>query len=183
MALGNEFWLDEAEKVFTLTTPVIEEMTELAMAEAVQVLFDMGFDFDASFVNAMAVQFAHNYSFELITGITTTSRNFVSGVTEDWINSGESIEVLFEQLAPMFGEARAELIGVTEITRLFADANREVWSKSGYVKKVKFLTAFDDLVCPICMPHNGEVSSIDSRTNKPPLHVKCRCFEVPEVTI
>lgn len=183
MALSNDFWLNEAEIVFQLTTPIVEEITELAMTDAVKVLIDLGFDFDSSFVNEAAVQFAHNYSFELITGITTTSRNFVSGTVEDWIKSGESIDTLFETLAPMFGDVRAEMIGVTEVTRIFADANREVWSKSGYVRKVKFLTAFDDLVCPICAPLNGEVHSIEDKKNKPPLHTKCRCFEVPEVTI
>lgn len=182
MALNNEYWLNDAEIMFTLTSPTIEDITKSAMEEAVQVMIDLGVEFDTSFVNAMAVEFAHNYSFELITGLTTTTRNFVASSIEDWILSGEGIDVLFETLAPMFGETRAELIGVTEITRIFADSNRAVWSKTGYVKKVKFMTAVDDLVCPICEPHNGEVNEIDSKV-KPPLHVKCRCFEIPEVTI
>lgn len=181
MALTDQFWMDEAQRVFTVVEPIVEDMTKVAMEDAVQTLIDLGFDFDASFINEMAVKMAHEYSFALVMGITKTSRNFVSGNIEDWIISGEPLEVLLEKLAPMFGDVRANMIGVTEVTRIFADANRDTWKKSGYVRKVKFMTVFDELVCEICAPHNGEIVDIDNNETKPPLHTKCRCFEVPQV--
>jgi hypothetical protein len=69
-----------------------------------------------------------------------------------WIDNGETLPQLIERLVPLFGEKRAELIAVTEVTRAFAEGNMVAWRESGVIQKRRWNTANDELVCPICGP-------------------------------
>jgi SPP1 gp7 family putative phage head morphogenesis protein len=53
------------------------------------------------------------------------------------------------------------------------EENRDV------VKRVQFLTAFDELVCPDCGSMNGVEFEIDEARGILPLHPWCRCTWVP----
>lgn len=48
--------------------------------------------------------------------------------------------------------------------------------------QVRWVTANDERVCPICRGLDGRVSSLlDAGRNKPPAHPNCRCNEVPVI--
>jgi SPP1 gp7 family putative phage head morphogenesis protein len=94
------------------------------------------------------------------------------------------LSALTEKLAPRFGPVRAEMIGVTETTRIFHDGNVLAWRASGLVKGEKWQTSMDDLVCPICEPMHDRETALGEQfgdVEGPPAHVNCRCWVHPVV--
>jgi len=82
--------------------------------------------------------------------------------------------------------ARARSIAASETTRILARAQKFMWRlgvKLGVldpnVAEVEWLTERDNLVCPICLPLDGETITLGEYLNggfdEPPLHVNCRC--------
>ena len=134
-------------------------------------------------LNSDALRFAKDYRYSLIRDITETTRNQVREAVTNWIQSGDPLSVLEAQLAPIFGSNRANMIAVTEVTRAFAEGNALAWQSTGFVSKVRFNTSRDDRVCPYCSPLAGEVFDVDDYGHKPPIHVRCRCFNTPVVDV
>jgi len=137
-------------------------------------------DFD--YVNTQVLDYARQYRYGLIKDITSTTRGQVQQAISDWIQSGQPLSVLEAQIAPIFGMARATAISVTEVTRVFAEGNAQAWMSTGIVNDVRFNTAEDDLVCKFCSPLDGQTFPVDDYGHKPPIHVRCRCFNTPVVS-
>ena len=83
---------------------------------------------------------------------------------------------------------RARVIAQTETTRVFAESRRLLFKQAG-LKRIRWRTANDELVCPICAPLNGKTGRLDGvnhpregRSYLPPAHVNCRCWFVEDVT-
>jgi len=91
----------------------------------------------------------NGYLKELYDQINQTSGKTLRRHMADWIESGEHLDVLKRDLEPMFGKSRAKRIAVTEITRSFVEGNIKTWHASGLVEQ--------------------------DPTQRPPLHVSCRC--------
>lgn len=134
-------------------------------------------DFD--FVNTSVIEYARTYRYELIKGITDTTRKQVQTLVSDWAGSGAPLSVLETQLTPLFGETRAASIAATEVTRVYAEGNTEAWESTGMVNSWQWMTAQDDLVCPICGGLDGETFGIGDIDARPPAHTNCRCWEQP----
>ena len=129
--------------------------------------------------NAKIIEYARKYRFEWIRDITETARRQTIRIITDWLRSGSPLSVLADALTPLFGEARAKRIAVTEITRLYARGNQIAWEGTGFVGAVKWMTSKDDLVCPICAPLDGTIIGIGDIDAHPPAHVNCRCWIQP----
>lgn len=102
------------------------------------------------------------------------------------------------QVEEFSGSTRAFRVANTETYRTGNFATREAYKQSGVVKKVKWYTAKDEMVCPNCGPLHGETVGIEenffdkgdtapvglkldySDTENPPLHPNCRCYIRPE---
>jgi SPP1 gp7 family putative phage head morphogenesis protein len=138
-------------------------------------------DFDV--VNQAALDYARRYRYEWIKSIMETTRAQVQQAISDWIQSGAPLPDLQATLTPIFGPMRAEMIAVTEVTRVYQEANVASWESTGFVDEVNYRTAKDDKVCPICSPLDGKTLPIKDTTDHPPKHVRCRCFTVPVVSI
>jgi len=82
-------------------------------------------DFDL--VNQTVLDYARAYKYKWIKKIEETTRTQVQQTMGEWIRSGEPLSTLESQLAPIFGAARAEMIAATEVTRVFAEGNRQAW--------------------------------------------------------
>lgn len=98
-------------------------------------------------------------------------------------SQAEGLDGLIELLTPVFGPNRADMIGITETTRVFVEAQRLAEANNPYTVAFRWLTSADEAVCPICGPMHGQVR----RKNEGyaggvdlPAHVRCRCHEVPE---
>ena len=142
-----------------------------------------GVSVDWSLVNQAAEQWARGMSLDLVKGITDTSRQHAANTIADWIETGGTMDDLEAALEPMFGPTRAQLVASTEVTRAFQNGNRIMWSESGVVDGVRWMTAADELVCPICGPRNGRQFGLDDEASHPPAHPRCRCYTQPVVNL
>jgi hypothetical protein len=146
-----------------------------------------GITFDAALVNAEAIAWAQSYSFNLVRGLTDTTRKLLQQATSTFMGTpGMTRGQLESLIEPAFGAARAEMIAVTEVTRAYSEATaqQQEWLESmGIRMRRVWLTLNDELVCPICGPFHGRQESdrgiwTDDGGNVydgPPAHPNCRC--------
>jgi len=177
------FWDDEESELWdALDELLIIALTNgvaggvAALPDAYKVLVD--FDW----VNQAVIDYARQYRYEWIKKINETTRRQVQQLIGDWIMTGDKLDVLESQLAPIFGAVRAEMIAATEVTRVYAEGNREAWESTGVVGGARWNTARDDLVCPICGPLDSTEIPLGDIAAYPPAHVRCRCWVTPIVS-
>jgi SPP1 gp7 family putative phage head morphogenesis protein len=111
---------------------------------------------------------------------------------EKWVNSGKPLSDLEDSLLKYYNPQRAKWIAVTETTRSFAMGNLNSWKAGGLVQGMRWHTAEDDIVCPICSPLAGKLVSLekgfshedlDQDIPHPPAHVMCRCWLQPVLVL
>lgn len=133
--------------------------------------------------NLAAMSWARGASYELVHGITETSRRVIQDALGDWVREGGAMEDLVNRLLPQFGQVRAEMIAVTESTNAYREGSRILYRDAG-VRRVQILTNRDDYVCPICRPYDGMIVDIEEGVpgvGFPAFHVRCRCFIRPVI--
>mgnify|MGYP000854565481 FL=1 len=99
--------------------------------------------------------------------------------TLDTVGSKEGLPQLVQALEPVFGRARAERIGVTETTRVFAESDLAVARSDPFIEYVRWNAANDELMCDVCAPLNGQVvpkGEMFEGDLMPPAHPNCRCW-------
>jgi hypothetical protein len=169
-----EFW-DKATEEFTNTVrPFLQELFEDQAAANVERL---GVGVDWSLINQRAATWASQYTFDLVTGITATTRETLQGAVSRYYQDGLTIGQLEDSIIGSFGPVRAEMIAVTEITRASTQGERALLdelSNAGITMRPIFQTNMDELVCPICGPMQGK--QIQNDSEYPPLHPRCRCW-------
>ena len=173
----SQFWDDEERALWDALNQLVIVTLMDGVGEGVnglpsnyQVLADW------NVVNQAVLEYAKTYRYDLIKKITDTTRSQVQTAITDWMREGSPLEALTARLEPVFGAVRAEMIAVTETTRVYAEGNKLAWDSTGVVNASKWQTANDDLVCPICGPRNEKVTE-----DQPPAHVNCRCWKRPVV--
>lgn len=182
MALDPGFWGNEAKRLFNLLFPqILKSATKGAQNAMAQVLARTEVGVDWGIVNDAVYDWAQRYTFDLVKGINQTSEAFLQKSVSQWTASGAPLDDLMQTIEPMFGETRARMISVTEVTRAYAMGNKESWIKSGVVEKKRFMTAEDDRVCPVCAPLDGQ--EFDLSEDIIPLHVGDRCYWQPVVRL
>lgn len=185
--VGEAFWGNEIEILHRLLFPLVRESAQAGVEEGMNMLgASIALDWDL--VNKQVVTFAETYAFTLARQVTGTTEKIFREAFTTWIESGAPLSDLIDELAPIFGDARAEAIAVTEVTRLFAEGNMLGWTESGVVAAKEWQTSEDELVCPICGPLGEEdpiplaSSSFGEGLDGPPAHVRCRCWLHPVVS-
>ena len=142
---------------------------------------------DWQLANNAAAQWALEYGYDLVRGITDTTRRRLQTEIQRFVTNGETLPQLTGRLEDVFGPVRAEMVAVTEVTRAYAEGNRASWRESGVIEQREWRTANDELVCPICGPLAGQIAGLDESfpdgSDGPPAHVRCRCWVVPVVTV
>lgn len=127
--------------------------------------------------------------------IVAATRNGVRDVLVRWMNGelgDQGLADLTKALERWFEPARARRIGVTEATKIYALGNREAWRNSFVdsqfqqatgIRAMRWQTARDELVCPICLPLNAKQVLLDRgfpvAGDMPPAHPNCRCWITP----
>lgn len=143
---------------------------------------------DWELVNVDAAEWALNYSHLLMNDISSTTRRAIQREIAYYVENSMTISQLRDRIMSLstFSETRANRIAVTETTRAYAEGNMRAWSDLDYVERVRWQTANDDLVCPICGPLNQQTVAkgelFAGRYYSPPAHVNCRCGLSPVVT-
>lgn len=165
------------------------EAADLGVRIGVRQLDTIGFGFDWTLANTAARDWANQYVGQLIGSIEETTRNQVRQAVAAWVENGDPLESLIRELEPTFGRARAELIASTEVTRAYAEGTQAAYREAGVINRMRWRTARDEIVCPICGAlHNVEadlggrfVNPNNNREYFPPAHPRCRCWIVPVV--
>lgn len=178
----QSFWDELDGDMWDAVSLLVIEIVLLGITNAIAALPPAAQPF-VNFDNlySKVLEFSRTYRFEWIRGITDTTRAKTLKAITDWIRSGSPIDTLVKALEPLFGESRARRIAITEVTRLFARGNQLAWEETGFVNAVKWNTAEDEKVCPICRPLDGTLIGIDDIDAHPPAHVNCRCWIQPVV--
>jgi HK97 family phage portal protein len=153
-----------------------------------------------------AWDFVNSYYFDLIKGINNTTAEELQKIIAQWIEDGETIEVLAERLGPVFNDTkRAQAIAQTESTRAYNEGSFARYEAAG-VTEAEWMTVRVGMnrlkklpgdVCNICAPLHGVVGNIregwvhpggrgpenkfKGNVYRPPSHVRCRCYSRPIV--
>lgn len=170
----------------------IRQSADLGVQVALNQFENVGLSFAWDLANEEARRWAENHTGQLITQVNDTTRRSVREAVSAWVDSGESLDLLIEDLEPLFGEARARLIAQTETTRAYTEANLISWREAGYGEGVPefqpplhpgcrcflvirvnddgsaeylYRTNFDSRVCPICSPHHETTVGIAMRAD------------------
>ncbi len=188
MGPDDAFWRREAETLYQLLFPVVEQRSAEAVHAGWEML-EVDLDVNWALVNETARQWARSYTFELVRGVTATTQAIYQEQFETWIASGAPLDELITSLEPYLGEVRAEAVAVTETTRIYAEGNLLAWRVSDVVDGVRWMTAEDADVCELCDPLDGLAASLEALDFQgawqggPPRHVRCRCWLVPLVAL
>ncbi len=176
-----EWWDTQTGQMIADLRPQMEAMARDAMLGYAA---EVGVGVEWGVIAEEAAAWAERYAGELIRGITDTTRKVVGRKVAEFIRTpGRTIGDLKADLAPHFGETRAQMIAVTETTRAYAAGTtfyQNALAEAG-VKMVRvWHTSRDEKVCVQCGPLNGkpeaewpaEIRSPDY----PPRHPQCRCW-------
>lgn len=168
------------------------QSVDLGVSVAVSQFDSIGFGFDWTLANNDARKWAEQHVGQLIRDIDATTLERTRRAVAAWVDNGEPLSRLVEELIPVFGAGRAELIASTEVTRAYAEGNRQAYHASGVVTRWIWRTSEDERVCPICGPLADATVKIDGdfsgflpdnvrrgTITMPPAHPRCRCFLSP----
>ena len=119
----------------------------------------VGLTFDIAVINDAALEWAKNYSFELVKGITDTTQKLVSkGVSAFVETPGMTVGELRSLLERGFSEQRAAAIATTEVTRAYTQGTQITQAQlaeAGIRMQRIWHASGDELVCDLCGPLDG----------------------------
>ena len=186
----------EDQKMRDIVSRAIQDSADLGVSVAVQNMEGVGFGFDYTLANVRARDWALRHTDTLLNQLGTTSGRVVGQAVGRWIDNGEGLPSLINDLEPVFGKKRAATVAATEVTRAYAQGSVEGYRESGLVKELVWRASIDEFVCPYCGGLNGKAVGIDAQFSDalpeelrskitpfalPPAHPNCRCFILPRI--
>ncbi len=176
---GSE--ITEAEIIRQLEGLFDVELVGAARRSALSAAQYVGDALGEAVINEEAQRWVTGYTFGLIRDLTDTTREVVRAALADYITTpGMTTGQVEERLVAAFGQARADNIAVTEITRASSEgtniAKREL-AQDGMDMERVWHTLGDTKVDPDCDAVNGlpESEWVDRYPDGPPAHPRCRC--------
>lgn len=171
------YWANGGHALRQSVEPVLRDIY-LQQAQAQLGLTTIGVDW--ALVNQDAVNWARDYSFELVSHITDNNRVLLQNSIGSFFNEPMTIGDLQGRLEGAFGPVRAEMISITEVTRAAVEGEQAVVDKliadnPGIVAIDIWQTNRDDRVCPICGPRHNKKRG-NGWVDNPPAHPRCRCW-------
>lgn len=166
-----------------LRRALLVELTAIAIEVALREAAEIGVEFDVAAVNAAALEWARTYTYDLVQGLVDTTRDVVARAIEQYLATPGMTEGELEALlGSAFGEVRARMIAITEVTRAYSMATnwyREMLARMGIRMTRRWNTANDERVCPVCGPLHRQTEHVwgEDFPDGPPAHVRCRCWE------
>ncbi len=197
-AQWDAFW---AQENTALWASVKLAVTETAQQSAIMASIGLGDSWRV--VNERVIEWVDKYynsatEFGSIPNLNLTVRQDVATAFHAW-QRGElahslGLPSLALELQSTFGEKRAKVIAITETTRIYSEAERQTAIADPDVVYLRWQTAFDEMVCPICSGlHNQVVAKTSngmtyqdgsiSFVGYPPAHPRCRCRTVSETRL
>jgi HK97 family phage portal protein len=150
-----------------------------AVEHATALAQEIGPDFAPLEFTNTAADWAETYTYDLVSGITETTATALGKAMSTYQRTpGMTRDALVQRIAPIFGDARAESIATTEITRGSAQGAaqyQDYLTSAGITMERVNQTNADDRVCAICGPLDGKAESEWPDDGGPPWHPQCRC--------
>jgi len=171
-----EFWGFAQEELVKKAGPHIQQ----ALLAGVQQAGRLGLAISFDQVNEQALKFAGDYTDDWWKHLKGSTQRGLRRAIQSNIKQGAPLSQLIKSLEPTFGRGRAEAIASTEITRMYAEANRMAYAEAG-ADQVEWRTVNDAKVDPVCDALHGERWAIGNERRVPPAHVGCRCWLAPVV--
>lgn len=171
-----EFW----EEFRLVMTRVMLSYSSYVARGAAEFSASLGLGVDMDLVNERVLELSRTFTNDWWQGIEATTRRSMRAAIVAWQETGlgeRGLPDLVDAIEPLFGRARAEVIAMTETTRLFDEGNRLAANSAGITQQ-EFMTGQDELVCPICAPYDGQRFPTNEGP-RPPLHPRCRCSRAP----
>lgn len=176
----QQFWDEQRAEMLRVVIPVFRELYVIGAALATQQHAGtrakqlLPFDLDA--VQLASQRFASDHAAAWWDAINATNRAAITNAIATATAEGYDTGWIMGELEPLFGQARAQRIAVTETTRIMGAAAQETYGSAGY-GEWEWQTVNDRWVCPICEELRGDVFPISEPFA--PSHVGCRCWPVP----
>ena len=102
------------------------ELAAIMTQRSLELTAETGITFDAAVISEEALGWARDYNYRLVTGLTDTTRKLVQQSVSTFVETpGMTRRDLESLLAPAFGENRASMIAVTEVTRAYSQATNQ----------------------------------------------------------
>lgn len=108
--------------------------------------------------------------------LTKTTRDRLRSAIQIARDQGLTSTDVMKLISPQFGPARAEMVAVTEMTRLMGGGAVATY-RAMQLEEWEWLTARDERVCEICEELDGKRFPISTPFD--PAHVRCRCRSRP----
>lgn len=192
-----QFWRAEDDAFFRSVQPALYEIAQdRAIVAAVTGGGDMW-----NVVNEAIIDWVDSYYTSAdvalvgsIPNLNTTGRTEFGRAFIDWQRGeletagyADGLPQLIRAIEPTFGRVRAERIAITEATRIQYESTYQAAAANPYIVSLRWLTAADERVCPICGPNHGVVVPKGQRTwpngATLPAHPNCRCVATEETTL
>ena len=192
----DSFWALERGALLATVLPAMTAAASEAMAS---VVLQVGGAEGWREVHTQVIDWVVNYymdpaagAFGSIPNLDAVSRQQFGDVFLRWqrgtlrqVGFQDGLPDLIAGIEPIFGLVRAERIAATETTRIYAQVNQQMADNNPAVSVLRWFTAADEKVCPICGPLHGATRPKGrSYYLHPtlgrvelPAHVNCRCWE------
>jgi hypothetical protein len=150
----EELWQAHRERLDALLAPTLQSIAAYSVDRGRQSLSMLPTTVDWNLVNRNAAAWSRRYTYDLVSGVTDTTRGLLQKALSGWIEQPAPLSDLIKQIDGMgiFGPVRSRMIAVTEATRVYAEGNSLAWEAAG----------------------------AQPAAYKPPAHVNCRCYLQPK---
>lgn len=140
--------------------PVLAGLIEAATERAISAARSVGLRFDEAAVSRAVAAMTPAYTSAWLDEVAKTTVERITAATLAYEAGEISADEVAMRVALVFDPARAELMGVTETTRLFGVLNEVIYNAAG-VALVRWDTVRDPWVCPECEALDNEVFPVD----------------------
>lgn len=169
----HAYWQNGWKKIRKVVEPILLDVY-LGHAEAAMVRTGIGVEW--TIVNRNASEWARNHGETILKQLFDRTYEGVSETVPQYFEQGWTSKELAKELERYYSPVRAEMIAVTETTRAAVEGERayvaQLESETGRKMVPIWLTANDEIVCPVCGPrHEKPIVTEDF----PPAHPRCRC--------
>lgn len=127
----------------------------------------------------------YNRAYQNLKGVTLTASQQMSNVLAKGFTEGKSPRDLARELSRTVEglmHKRALTIARTELAYAYAEGQLDGFENDGQFDlklQAEFSTAGDDRVCPVCLPMDGQVFTLEKARGVIPIHPNCRCAWLP----
>jgi hypothetical protein len=180
LVFDDTFWAEEAREMNSAILPFLIGVAADAIRFSIA---DLASVVDIDPVIEGARTFATQFVGEQVTRINSVTRTQVQDLLARSIDEQWGLDQLTEALEPLFDNARARLIAISETTDTYmAGANfaKEELVNQGYDAVLVWITVRDSKVCQICEPRDGKEQG-DGWEDPEKAHPGCRCEVVVEI--